>query len=120
MSGHAALSDDIAIHGSRAGGSAREGWSLFHPDWASDLDIAIRVSPEKFAELVQAKWATANPGSANWRTMKNAVLTGKIQAGEIRLSRLRQTLKGMTGLEVDISAIKIGGAFDKGPYIPIR
>jgi RHS repeat-associated protein len=47
------LGDDIAVHGSRASGSAKA---------TSDLDLAIRVSPEKFDELVRARFGSPNPG----------------------------------------------------------
>lgn len=52
--------------------------------------------------------------------MHHAVNTGKIQAGEAGLSGLRKQLEQELNIKVDISIIKIGGSFDKGPYIPIN
>jgi hypothetical protein len=64
--------------------------------------------------------------------MENAVRTGKIQRGELKLSKIGKALEDFIGLRripgpkgpggnqsVDISVIKIGGPFDKGPYIPV-
>jgi len=105
------LGDDIAVHGSRASGTAGA---------ASDIDIAIRVSPERFDELIRARFGTPNPGSAKERTMLHAIETGKIQAGEAGLRGLRKSLAAEAGMPVDISVIRTGGAFDQGPYIPLR
>ena len=46
--------------------------------------------------------------------------TGKIQAGEAKLSGLRKELQEIFGMEVDISIIKQGGAFDNPPFIPFE
>ena len=105
------LSDDIAVHGSRASGNAQV---------SADIDIVILVSPEQFEELIRTRFGTPNPGSAKERTMLHAVEAGKIQAGEAGLRDLRKSLEAETGLPVDISIIRIGGAFDQGPYIPLR
>lgn len=106
------FSDDIAVHGSRARGDAG-------PD--SDLDVAVRVPPiafEAFARSV-ARFANANPGSALDGTRLNALRNGIIQAGEARWSRVRVELEQALGMKVDLSMIQIGGAFDRGPYIPV-
>lgn len=63
---------------------------------------------------------TPNPGSAKERTMLHAIETGKIQAGEAKLSGLRKELQEIFGMEVDISRIKQGGAFDNPPFIPFE
>lgn len=105
------LGDDIAVHGSRAAGTAKP---------TSDIDIAIRVSPKKFAELIRARFGTPASGSAKERTMLHAISTGKIQAGEAGLRGLRRQLAQETGMAVDISVIRVGGPFDKGPYIPLE
>ncbi len=105
------LSDDIAVHGSRASGTAKA---------TSDIDIAIRVSPEKFNQLIVKSFGSPNAGSAKMRTMKHAIDTGKIQAGEAGMRGLRKTLSKQLDMPVDISVIRKGGSFDKGPYIPIN
>ncbi len=50
----------------------------------------------------------------------HAISTGKIQAGEAGLRGLRKQLAKEAGMPVDISVIRIGGEFDKGPFIPLR
>jgi hypothetical protein len=104
------ISDDIVVQGSRAGGTAKA---------TSDIDFAIRVSPEQFDDLVKQKFGTPNVGSAKERTMLNAIKTGKIQSGEAGLRGLRKQLQEMLGIDVDISIIKSGGPFDSGPTIEL-
>ncbi|MFM1652487.1 WXG100 family type VII secretion target [Brevibacillus sp. B_LB10_24] len=104
------LSDDVVVQGSRAKGTAR-------PD--SDIDFAIKVSPEKFDQVIKERFKTPNPGSAKEKTMLHAIETGKIQAGEAGLRGLRKQLEKELGMDVDISIIKKGGPFDNGPTIPL-
>ena len=104
------ISDNIVVQGSRASGTAKA---------TSDIDIAIRVSPEKFNELVNEKFKIPNPGSAKEKTMLHAIDTGKIQAGEAGLRSLRKELEEVFGMEVDISIIEIGGPFDNPPFIEL-
>jgi predicted nucleotidyltransferase len=105
------LGDDIQVHGRRSEGTAR-------PD--SDLDIAIRVTPQRFEEILCNRFGVPNPGSAKAKTMQHARETGKIQAGEAGLRSLRKELEADLKMEVDISVIRMGGPFDKGPYIPLK
>jgi len=63
------LGDEIFVIGSRAGGTAKVG---------SDLDIGIRVSRERFDELIGSTFANAK--NANARTMEYVVRDGRIQA----------------------------------------
>ncbi|MFE9882714.1 RHS repeat-associated core domain-containing protein [Streptomyces sp. NPDC005784] len=109
-SGAGHLGDDIVVQGSRAAGTARAD---------SDIDLAIRVSPERFDELVKERFQTPNPGSAKERTMLHAIETGKIQAGEAGLRGLRKTLEAKLGMEVDISVIRQGGPFDNPPFVKV-
>ena len=102
------ISNDIVVQGSRAKGTAKP---------TSDIDIALRVSGDKFDSLINQYFKTPNPGSAKERTMLHAIETGKIQAGEAKLSGLRKELQEILGMEVDISIIKQGGAFDNPPFI---
>ncbi len=110
------LGEDVAVHGSRASYSAHLG---------SDLDIAIRVPENKFLEIIQRSFGSPNPGSSKERTLMRALETGKIQAGEVKLleggtlSTLRKKVESLLGIGVDISVIRIGGTFDRGPYIPL-
>ena len=105
------ISGDIVVQGSRAKGTAKP---------TSDIDIALRVSGDKFDSLINQYFKTPNPGSAKERTMLHAIKTGKIQAGEAKLSGLRKELQEIFGMEVDISIIKQGGAFDNPPFIPFE
>ena len=105
------ISNDIVVQGSRAKGTAKP---------TSDIDIALRVSGDKFDSLINQYFKTPNPGSAKERTMLHAIETGKIQAGEAKLSGLRKELQEIFGVEVDISIIKQGGAFDNPPFIPFE
>jgi hypothetical protein len=109
VAGH--LGSDIQVQGSRVAGTARED---------SDLDLAIRVSPEQFEEFLRERFGTPNPNSAKARTMQHARETGKIQAGEAGLRPLRKALEADLGVEVDIAVIQSGGPFDQGPYLPLR
>ena len=45
--------------------------------------------------------------------------TGKIQSGEAGLRGVRKDLESLLGKEVDISVIRQGGQFDKGPYMQL-
>ena len=105
------ISDDIVVQGSRASGTAKP---------TSDIDIAVRVTSEKFDELIQKSFGTPNSGTAKERTMLHAIETGKIQAGEAGLRGLRKELEKIFGMEVDISIIEIDGPFDNPPFIPIE
>lgn len=108
------ISDDIVVQGSRAKGTAKP---------TSDIDIAIRVSEEKFDELIQSSFSKVkppNPGSAKEKTMLHAIETGKIQSGEAKLSKFREQLQQELGMDVDISIIKIGGPFDNPPFTPLK
>ena len=64
------LGDDIFVQGSRAGGTAKT---------TSDIDLAIRVSPEKFDDFLfnQSKLSSVNPGTAKEKTLLHAIESGK-------------------------------------------
>ena len=109
--GASKFGNDIAVHGSRANGTAKA---------TSDIDVAIRVSKEKFDEIVKSRFKKPNPGSAKERTMLHAIKEGKIQRGELGLSGLGRKIEKQTGIKTDLSVILKGGPFDKGPYIPIK
>ena len=97
------LSDDIVVQGSRAKGTAKT---------TSDIDFAIRVSPEKLDELIKDSFSKVKPpnsGFAKEKTMMHAIETGKIQSGEAKLGKFREQLQQELGKDVDISIIKMGG-----------
>jgi predicted nucleotidyltransferase len=105
------MGENVQVHGRRSEGTAG-------PD--SDLDIAIRVTPERFEEILCTRFGVPNPDSAKAKTMQHARETGKIQAGEAGLRSLRKELEADLKMEVDISVIRTGGLFDKGLYIPLK
>jgi predicted nucleotidyltransferase len=100
----------VIVQGSRAAGTARP---------TSDIDFAIRLSPEEFDAFVRAKFGRPNPGSAKERTMQTAIQNGRVHAGEAGLRKVREQLKKLLGIEVDIAVIRRGGPFDQGPSIPV-
>ncbi|QMU70664.1 RHS repeat-associated core domain-containing protein [Streptacidiphilus sp. P02-A3a] len=104
------LGDNIVVQGSRAAGTAR-------PE--SDIDFAIRVSPERFDELIQERFGSPNPDSAKERTMEWAMRTGKIQAGEAGVGGIRRALAAQLGMDVDLSVVRQGGPFDNPPFIEV-
>ncbi|MET8406154.1 RHS repeat-associated core domain-containing protein [Streptomyces sp900116325] len=103
----------ISVQGSRAA-------QQVGPD--SDLDIAILVSPSRYNEMIKESFPSPRPGNARYKTYTHAVEYGKITAGDVkpRLSNIRNQLQEQLGMKVDLSVIKIGGDFDKGPYVDIR
>jgi hypothetical protein len=105
------VGDNIYVHGSRAKGTAKE---------TSDIDIGVGVSEEKFNMLLEKAFGTPNIGSAKERTMQHAMKTGKIQAGEAKLTQTRKQIEDILGMNADISIIRQGSQFDKGPKIFIK
>ena len=105
------VGDDIFIQGSRATGTAKK---------KSDIDIGISVSNDQFNILVKKYFGSPNPGSAKEKTMLHALKTGKIQAGEAKLSQLRKQVEGFLGIETDISIIRQGSSFDKGAKLYVK
>src|SRR5438874_716783 len=90
------LGQDVQVHGSRAEGTAAPG---------SDLDVAIRVAPDRFEQLLGERFGTPRPGSAKERTLRHARTTGKIQAGEAGLRSLRRALEADHGMGVDLAVV---------------
>lgn len=103
----------IATQGSRATRTARA---------TSDIDIAIRVSPEDFDRVIKQLFKNPNHGSSREPTMLHAIKTGKVQRGEIGMSILGRKLEKdlLNGMKVDISIIRQGSSFDRGPYLPLK
>ena len=110
--------DQIYVQGSRAAGTAT-------PE--SDLDIAIRVTPHKFQEILKQAFNGAKPpskdlpnGNAVWRAMQEASEQGRIFRGEIGMHGLGVEMeKGLGIKQVQITIIRAGGAFENGPFVPV-
>ncbi|QDV52194.1 hypothetical protein [Gimesia fumaroli] len=107
--------DDIFCQGGRAKGRL------------SDFDFAVRVSPKEFEEIVRKRFGNPNPGSAKFKTMQMALKRGRIHAGEAGFKSLKKELVKILGdyvdpkilKKVDISIVRRGGLFDRGPRVPI-
>ncbi len=101
---------DIVVRGSRAAGRARP---------TLDIDLGIRVSPERFDELITQRFGAPNPGSAREATMLHAAAVGKITARHAGLSRFRDEAAERLGMKIDLSVIRSGGPFDGTPNTPL-
>ncbi len=105
------LGQDIRIHGSRALGTARR---------ASDVDIAIVVSSHQFDAILSARLQSVKPNGNTFEGLMVAGAEGRIFAGEIGFHGFRKELQRFLRLnKVDISIVRAGGNFDRGPYIPL-
>ena len=109
------LGDDLQITGSRAVGAATRPHS--------DLDVMIRVSPERFDEILRTYVDPPPPGSNAERRFMHAVNTGKLDQRVLHIPGLgeaQNSLGSLSGLrKVNIAVIKIGSKFDHGPWIPV-
>jgi hypothetical protein len=65
--------------------------------------------------MFQFLFLAKTPGEQ--RAMTHAMETGKINRSYGQLSGLASSLEKLLGMKVDISFIKIGGAFDNGAQI---
>lgn len=106
------LGDDIIIQGSRVNGKATA---------TSDIDIAIRLSPDDFTRFLdtQSKLASPNYGSAAFRSREAAIAGGRIFAREAKLAPTRDSIRAVLGRKVDLSIIRAGGPFDTGPQLAL-
>jgi len=111
--------DDIFVHGSRGRGTAASD---------ADLDIGIRVSAERFDQLIQDRLARVRPGGDKWETLQEAVRQGRLHSGEAGISGIRKEIQRLVNEEmnlgfakgVQVSVIREAGPFDQGPFIPLR
>ena len=110
--------DDLFVHGSRALGTAEAG---------ADLDVGIRVSVERFDQLIQARLARTKQGSDRWETLQMASRQGRLHAGEAGISGVRKVIQRLINEEmklgfmkgVQVTVICEAGPFDHGPFIPL-
>jgi hypothetical protein len=99
-----------------------------------DIDVALLVDQSQFDKLIEQSFAKeaakvrargvdplrmtmSDAKSAAEKTLANAVETGVIKRNKVepRLSDVRDKLKEVVGLSVDLSVVKIGGQFDRRP-----
>jgi hypothetical protein len=112
------LGDGLFVHGSRARGTAL-------PD--ADLDIGVRVSAERFEQLVQQRMARVRPGSDRSETLAQALQHGRLHAGEAGISGVRKEIQRLINEQmglgfdkgVQLTVIREAGPFDQGPFIPL-
>jgi predicted nucleotidyltransferase len=113
------LGNDLFVHGSRGRGTAAAD---------ADLDIGIRVSSERFEQLVQARLATVKEGGDKWKTLRRALERGRLHQGEAGISGISKEIQRLINEEmglgfargVQITVIREAGPFDQGPFIPLR
>jgi predicted nucleotidyltransferase len=112
------LGDDIFVHGSRGRGDAGSD---------ADLDIGIRVSAERFDDLLRARLARVKPEGDKWKTLQEAVRQGRLHSGEVGISGIKREIQRLIndvmGLGfkegVQVTVIREAGPFDAGPFIPL-
>src|SRR5262249_49360859 len=75
---------DIFVHGSRGRGTAAVD---------ADLDIGIRVSAERFDQLIQDRLTRVQKGSDKWETLQEAIRQGRLHAGEAGISGIRKEIQ---------------------------
>ncbi|MDQ3367188.1 MAG: DUF4157 domain-containing protein [Myxococcota bacterium] len=111
--------------------------SAVHKVDAKDIDIAIMVKPDDFNKLIEQSFpkevakvrargvdpftmTAANATSSAEKTLAHAVTTGKITRDKVKpkLSDVRRATATAVGKDIDLSVIKKGGPFDRGPYFP--
>jgi len=113
------LGEEIFVHGSRGRGTAAS---------AADLDIGIRVSAERFDQLIQDRLTRVRQGGDKWETLQEAVRQGRLHAGEAGISGIRKEIQRLINEEmnlgfakgVQVTVICEAGPFDQGPFIPLR
>ena len=94
----------------------------------ADLDVGIRVSAERFHQLIQERLARAREGGDRWETLQEAIGHGRLHAGEAGISGIRKEIQRLVNEEmnlgfargVQITVIREAGPFDHGPFIPLR
>jgi hypothetical protein len=138
------LKDGVATKAVPSGGIAVptgdatiQGSAVYRPA-ATDIDVALLVDQKQFDQLIEQSFpkevaklrgrgidplrmTMADAQTAAEKTLANAVETGILKRNKIvpRLSDIRDKLESITGKGVDLSIVKRGGAFDRGPYFPI-
>jgi hypothetical protein len=119
-------------------GDAAVQGSAVYRSTPGDIDVALLVDQGQFDKLIEQSFANAvakvrarggdplrmtisDAKTAAERTLANAVENGILKRDDLvpRLSSVRDTLKEMVGFGVDLSVVKRGGKFDRGPYFRI-
>lgn len=114
-----------------------QGSAVYRPT-PGDIDVALLVDQAQFDKLIEQSFAREcakvrgrgiNPLQmtmsdaqfAAEKTLANAVETGIIKRSKVvpRLSDVRDRLEAVAGTGVDLSIVKRGGQFDRGPYFRI-
>jgi hypothetical protein len=119
------------------GDAAVQGSATYRPA-ADDIDVALLVDQRQFDKLIEQSFprevakvrargidplrmTMGDAKTAAERTLANAVETGILKRDKVvpRLSDIRDKLESVAGVGVDLSVVKRGGNFDRGPYFPI-
>jgi hypothetical protein len=112
------LGDDLFVHGSRAIGAAASD---------ADLDIGIRVTSEKFEQLIRVRLVRTSSKTDRYETLQEALHHGRLHAGEAGISGIRKEIQRLVNVEmrlafekgVQVTVIRERGPFDQGPFIPL-
>jgi len=113
------LGEDIFVHGSRGRGDAASD---------ADLDIGIRLSTERFDQLIRDRLKTVRVGGDKWKTLQRSLERGRLHQGEAGISGISREIQRLVNEEmglaftkgVQITVIREAGPFDQGPFIPLR
>jgi Domain of unknown function (DUF4157) len=117
--------------------AAIQGSAVYRPT-PGDVDVALLVTEQQFDKLIEQSFAKevakvrargidplrmtmSEATTAAEKTLANAVETGIIKRDKVvpRLSDVRDKLEAVSGMGVDLSVVRRGGKFDRGPYFPI-
>ncbi|TMQ15512.1 MAG: DUF4157 domain-containing protein [Deltaproteobacteria bacterium] len=138
------LKEGIAAKPAPSGGipvptdkAAVQGSAVYRPA-ADDIDVALLVEQKQFDQLIEQSFPNqvakvrargidplrmtmGDAQTAAEKTLANAVEAGIIKRDDVvpRLSDIRKKLQTIAGKHVDLSIVRHGGKFDRGPYIPI-
>ena len=100
--------DDVVVQGSRAGYSVRPG---------SDIDIGMRVSPERFEQVIRARYSDVHEGPALDKFVAERMEHGIIHSRRAGLHPVVREIQRTVGCRVDLSVIRRGGPFDTEPWL---
>ena len=82
------------------------------------VGLPPRATYEAIFTLTPGQFPTRRASVKVERQKKKAGMDAAVE--ESKLKGLRQELQRILGMEVDISVIRAGSPFDRGPFIPVR
>lgn len=100
--------DDVIVQGCRA---------EYRAEGICDIDIGLRVSPEEFTRIHRERFVGKVPTRPEKDAMVNSAKNGIVHTNRAGMKSLWEDLEEALGMDVDISVIRRGGAFDQEPWI---